>query len=168
MVRRRVSPRLRRAQRNRLANNEGSARRSQAVKFGFGRGVFCSASRSWQRRNADIPVGKFRGIPASWTARSGDLATCRLESRRYRQGRDAPRVLIGPAFLVLLFGKRGSTEPSDRAFGVRRLDDALDSIAMEGVAKWKAESSLRTPKSYFPMRPRRRRLVMKADDDDFS
>ena len=46
----------------------------------------CRASLSWRRRNADIPVGKFRGIPASWTARSGDLATCRLESRRYRRG----------------------------------------------------------------------------------
>jgi hypothetical protein len=42
------------------------------------------------QRNADLRVGKFRGILASWTARSGDLAACRLESQRYRQLVDAP------------------------------------------------------------------------------
>ena len=43
-------------------------------------------------RNADIPVGKFGGILASRTARSEDLATCRLEGQRYLQIEDARQV----------------------------------------------------------------------------
>ncbi|MBI2949910.1 MAG: hypothetical protein HYY23_19940 [Verrucomicrobia bacterium] len=38
-----------------------------------------------RRRNADVHVGKVRGIPASWPARSGDHGACWLESQRYSQ-----------------------------------------------------------------------------------
>lgn len=42
-------------------------------------------------RNAGIPVGKFRGIAASLSARFGNPVTCRLESWRYQQLRGAPK-----------------------------------------------------------------------------
>jgi hypothetical protein len=91
----------------------------------FGGGKVSNAGRSSgscrSQRNADIPIGKFRGILASWTARSGDLATCRLGSQRYRQLVDAPREKPSDVFLQLFHNSPsliGKTLFTERTFEI--------------------------------------------------